>query len=174
MPETFVPTQPYLNELYQLAKDKKREWAPSRGWFTNLESAQFTGGGRELYELAKEVRGLGRLQELQDSQILPTFFTEKAIKILMTMPNRYWFWNTVQTAIMCHRYVLRGELTTIDCDSIQNAIRNHRLGIGNIINLSKEIEDLTIEETAYAVAAGIIVMDGLKRVRNPVFSKPTD
>jgi len=158
-----------LRELYRLAIREKRQESPGHNWAQTLKP--HFHGGQQLYQLAKHTSSVDLLT---DAEILPTFFTTKAIELLLTMANAYWFWTVVAEAVL--DVDEKSQQTKIDFENVRRAIKGLRLGLQGVVQLSKDIEQLTIDETAYWIASGLIVVDvsnkQVTRRRNPVFYKP--
>src|SRR5262249_23528344 len=70
----------------------------------------------ELNHLACRLRGV---ESVSDQRVLPTFFTEEATALLMTMPNPYWFWRLLRESIP---FFATGEVDRIPVEAIQSAM----------------------------------------------------
>ncbi len=163
-------TETILKELFLLSRRAIESAAITQCWCGEVGPTYL---GQELYRLALSARGV---EAIPDCDILPTFFTEEAIKTLQTMPNKFWFWKIVHESTLSHVPATgMGSGSTIGVEAVKRAIAQERRGFQRIRNLNVDEKSLPPEEAAYWLASGVllveVVNDKITVVRNPIFSK---
>src|SRR5262249_9073959 len=81
------------SQLVRIAEGRLAHARNTKDW---VDPVNYTVLGVELYGVACEVSGV---ESVSDPEILPTFFTEDAVAVLMTMPSQYWFWTIFQESV---------------------------------------------------------------------------
>jgi hypothetical protein len=156
-------TTSFSIHLYQIASIAQQENALSRNWSQPLTPQML---GLNIYRLAMHVRGV---ESVDDDQVLPTFFSDDAIAILFTMPNLHWFWKMVAHSALA----ADDHAAVIGAATVKDALRHFRNELGMAFDLTRRIDQLTVQEACVLVAAGIIVLrpEGLlARNAVPVFN----
>ena len=146
-------TTSFSVHLYQLASIAQQEHALGRNWSQPLTPQML---GLNIYRLAMRVRGV---EAVNDDQVLPTFFSAEAIAILFGMPNLHWFWKVVAYSALA----ADDNAALIGAATVKAALRHFRNELGMAFDLTRPIEQLTVQEACVLVAAGVIVLkpDGL-------------
>lgn len=141
-------TTSFSVHLYQLASIAQQEHALSRNWSQPLTPQIL---GLNIYRLALRVRGV---ESVNDDQVLPTFFSAEAISILFTMPNLHWFWKVVAYSALA----ADDNAALIGAATVKEALRHFRNELGMAFDLTRPIDQLTLQEACVLVAAGVIVL----------------
>lgn len=141
-------TTDFRRDLYLLAQAQKILFTINKDWVEPLPPAIW---GNELYQLACRVCGA---DTLPDEAILPSLFEEGAVKILSTLPNRFWFWRIVEAAVTAAGNG-RGKIAA---EAIHQAMAAERNQVAIAHDLSLKIADLDHYQVAERVALGICVV----------------
>lgn len=125
--------------------------------------------GLNIYRLAMRVRGV---EAVNDDQLLPTFFRADAIALLFAMPNLHWFWKVVAYSALA----ADDDAALIGAVTVKEALCHFRNELGMAFDLTRRIDQLTLQEACVLVASGVIVLrpEGLLAknavpVYNPIF-----
>jgi hypothetical protein len=155
----------HVQKLDQLARRQQKTQRELISYFLPFSKAQICS---DLRKLACAVQGE---EQLVDWEVLSTFFTAEATKFLLNMPNRYWFWSTVEWA-----YIFSSERpnTLITLEAAERAVKKLRLDLTLAkFDLTIRPAQLSVANVAARVAAGIILVDynNPDRIRfNPLFA----
>ena len=161
-------TSTFSVHLYQIASIAQQDNAVDRNWSQPLRPQML---GLNIYRLALRVRGV---EAVNDDQLLPTFFSSEAVTMLFTMPNLYWFWKVVAYSALA----ADDAAEVISASTVKDALRHYRNELGMAFDITRRIDELTVQEACVFVAAGIIVLkpEGLLAknavpVLNPIFQQ---
>ena len=141
-------TTSFSVQLYQIASIAQQENALSRNWSQPLTPQML---GLNTYRLALRVRGV---ESVNEDQVLPTFFSSEAIALLFTMPNLHWFWKVVAYSALA----ADDHAALIGVATVKDALRHFRNELGMAFDLTRPIEQLSVQEACVLVAAGVIVL----------------
>jgi hypothetical protein len=157
-----------VQKLHNLARRQQRAKRELVSYFLPFSKAQICS---DMHKLACAIHDK---EQLPDSEILATFFTFEAVKFLLTMPNRYWFWRTVEWACV---FSSEPSDSLISLEAAQRAVRKLRLDFNvSKYDLTVSPKQLSIANLADRVAQGIILVDHNDRGRirfNPLFAPQT-
>ena len=148
------------------------ETATTKNWLVKLEENHVT---QALYKLALKCRHADRLP---DTEILATFFTPEAISLLMTMPNRHWFWRVAKEANICHSSQSASAL--IHSNDVQGALRQIQLQQQSFLfmfNFHCQLAEFTAAQAMLLMDRGVLLLERTDMptpviVRNPIFERP--
>jgi hypothetical protein len=157
----------WAKDLNSIAQEQKLEKASNKNWYNELRE---DGLGQQLYQLALQVRGV---QSLETGEVLPTFCTNEAQQLLMSMPNYYWFWHVLQDAIFREG----DESDRIGIQAVQRAVHELRCSATYAVDLKRRVEDLSATEACMWMALGIVLVkteghNTTVLVRNPIYRAP--
>lgn len=141
-------TTSFSVHLYHLASIAQQEHALGRNWSQPLTPQML---GLNIYRLAMRVRGV---EAVNDDQVLPTFFSTEAIAILFGMPNLHWFWKVVAYSALA----ADDNAALIGAATVKAALCHFRNELGMAFDLTRPIEQLTVQDACVLVAAGVIVL----------------
>lgn len=91
----------------------------------------------DLFSLAVH---LGAQLEIADKEMLPFFFEEEAVSILLKMPNLHWFWRVFHHTVDASDPTHQGKLTA---SQVRVGIQRVRDGEGQRFDLRKRMADIT-------------------------------
>lgn len=155
-----------LRALYQIAERLSLAAIESKLWWQPLKQHRLK---REIYSLAAEVRGC-RL--LHDEEVLSSFFTTDACRLLMGNVNEYWFWLVVKESAGLAEG--NSPLLRIGPELVEEASQRLSRDLMVAYPASRLKASLTSSEQILDLALGIIVLkeaDGvIEPVRNPIFA----
>lgn len=171
---------PFRHQLYSLALSQRDEKIP----YLRPHAEPFDENHLpiELHQLACSTRGS---VTLGNADILPAFFTRAAIRMLVKMPNLYWFWSVVVYAVTADDGDKHKRLGKA---SIQNGVKNLRRDYARRFDLTKPLAMLADEDgnasreaqIAARATAGLILILVKDRTRelheirdNPLFFDTT-
>jgi len=158
------------SQLVRIAEGRLAHARNTKDW---VEPVNYTVLGVELYRLACEVSGV---ESVSDPEILPTFFTEDAVAVLMTMPNQYWFWTIFQESVTSES----DEVARVRVEMVRHVMVHRQRSASIQFGLHKKPEELTVPEACARVAEGILLVrpagngryDQYVTVLNPVYCSP--
>lgn len=164
--------QAFRNKLYQLAQALLQERIYQRSQLQPFDSSHMP---LALYQLACQVRAV---EAMPNIEILPTFFSDEAVQLLLKMPNQYFLFWTIQQACL----IAEGaddEPISVAC--VQAAIREIRRDTAYKYNLRKGLADLVDDgranvrrenQIASRAVAGIILVKSCLFERDEIMDNP--
>ncbi len=115
-----------------------------------------------LADVARGFRGIARLGEISEQEILETFFDDDALSAVKSMPNAYWFAVCVKAAVKGDKF------TKISLAALLTATREVAEPIRqNVLTVAGDNAELL--RAASAVEGLLLIGDG-QLVANPVFA----
>lgn len=84
----------FRQELYSLACAQRQEQLALRSYWQPFDNSHLA---QDLYRLACRVRNV---ESMTNADVLPTFFTPRAVRQMEKMPNLYWFWWVIIDSII--------------------------------------------------------------------------
>jgi hypothetical protein len=157
--------------LSAVARRSIAEFAHEVGYYQPMNEYRL---GADFYKLAMEIN-MCVLLPLMD--MLHVFFEPAAAKLLLRLPNRYWFWITVQGAIV--RAGVRDANKPIPQIFVAEKLAEiHRI-YASKYNLQLALSDLSPSQVASRAVAGVLLVharpsDLDEIVLNPIFSPGLD
>lgn len=152
----------FRREIYKIAKLEIAKKTGEKSWMKSLHDVDF---GTALYKLSQSQAGPS-----SDEGILLKFFTPEARTLLLSLPNTYWTWLTVQEVILAN-YDSQEKISAFE---IRSAIAQIRVAETYATDLSLEINNMTHGDIAVRTACGILLVafEGNQPVAlyNPIFS----
>ena len=156
-----------LLKLYQLADRSATQYIYEVGRYLPMGDSML---GPDLYKLAAEttLRSLIRQKEL-----LHVFCEPAAAQLLLRLPNRYWFWTTLKTAIL--RVEEDGLHKPLTAEHVALALAEIRCGYTVKYNLRLTLSELSQSQVASRATAGVILLRAGfgeldEIVLNPIFA----
>lgn len=153
--------------LYQLAERSANQYMHEAGRYLPMEDTML---GSDLYKLATETTWRSLILR---KELLHVFCQPAAAELLLRLPNRYWFWTTLKTAIMrVEEDALHKPLTE---EHVALALAEIRCYATVKYDLRLALSELSQSQVASRACAGVILvragfgeLDEI--VLNPIFA----
>lgn len=166
-PSAAVRYATMMLRLYQLAESSANQYIDEAGRYLPMDDTML---GSDLYKLAAETTWRSLILR---KELLHVFCEPAAAKLLLRLPNRYWFWTTIKTAIMqVEEDALHKPLTA---EHVALALAEIRCNASGKYDLRAALSELSKSQVASRASAGVILarsgcgeLDEL--VLNPIFA----
>jgi len=156
-----------LLKLYQLADRTAAQFVYEAGRYMPMDDSML---GSELYKLATETTWRSLILQ---KELLHVFCEPAAAALLLRMPNRYWFWTTLKSAIL---NVEDGGLNKpLTEEHVALALAEIRRGYTAKYNLRLALSELSQSQVASRAVSGLLLVRACfgeldEIVLNPIFA----
>lgn len=166
-PQTAVQQATMLLRLYQLADRTAAQFVYEAGRYQPMDDTLL---GPDLYKLAAETTWRALILQ---KELLHVFCEPAAAELLLRLPNRYWFWSTIKSAIM--QVEDDGLSRPLTQQHVALALAEIRRGYTGKYNLRLTLSELSQPQVASRAVAGVILVRACfgeldEIVLNPIFA----
>ncbi len=166
-PRTAVQQASMLLKLYQLADRTAAQFVYEAGRYQPMNDTLL---GSDLYKLATETTW--RCLILQ-KELLHVFCEPAAAELLLRLPNRYWFWSTIKSAILLVED--DGLAKPLTQQHVALALAEIRRSYTSKYNLRLSLSEMSQSQVASRAVAGVILVRACfgeldEIVLNPIFA----
>lgn len=156
-----------LLKLYQLADRSATQYIYEVGRYLPMGDDLL---GSDLYKLAAETTWRSLILQ---KELLHVFCEPAAAQLLLRLPNRYWFWTTLKTAIL--RVEEDGLHKPLKGEHVALALAEIRCGYTVKYDLRLALSELSQSQVASRATAGVILLRAGfgeldEIVLNPIFA----
>ena len=162
-----VPPSTMLLRLYQLADRSAAQYIYEVGRYLPMNDDLL---GSDLYKLAAETTWRSLILR---KELLHVFCEPAAAELLLRLPNRYWFWTTLKTAILLVEE--DGLHKPLSQEHVALAVAEIRRGYTMKYNLRLALSGLSQSQVASRASSGVILLRAGfgeldEIVLNPIFA----
>lgn len=166
-PQAAVQQATMLLRLYQLADRSATQYIYEVGRYLPMGDDLL---GSDLYKLAAETTWRSLILR---KELLHVFCEPAAAQLLLRLPNRYWFWTTIKSAIL--RVEEDGLHKPLTAEHVALALAEIRCGYTVKYDLRLALSELSQSQVASRATAGVILLRAGfgeldEIVLNPIFA----